>query len=323
MSILMRPARKIILCALLPALLLCCALPARAAKIKVIIDTDVAIGYAGHDVDDGLLLLIALNSPELEILGVTAAWGNYTQDKTFAKARELLEAAGRSDVPCFSGAHGPRDLGRETPASRFIAATVLAHPGEVSILMVGTATNVATAIKSGPRVAPAIRQIVSMGGTLAPPGHWPFWAMFDLNYGADVASARTVLMSGARFNMIHSALCMETVMTPRRYRRMTGEAPFLRGLIAKQTKAWYIESLFLSPKPGERGFVPWDVSALCYLMHPEWFHDNWRKGEIDDRGWGKRAVRIYQSGLPADQGDFNAPDRIDQDRFWEWFFSRI
>jgi len=294
-----------------------------AEKVPVIIDTDVAIGYPGHDVDDGLLLLIALNSPELEILGVTTSWGNHTQAKTYAKAREILKAAGRSEIPCLSGASGPQDLGRETPASRFIAETVLAHPGQVYILIVGTTTNVATAIKSEPEVAPAIKEVVSMGGTLAPPGRWPFWAMFDLNYGADVASARTVLMSGVRFNMIHSALCMETIMTPARYKRMTREAPFMRELIAEQTRQWYLESLFLSPKPNERGFVPWDVSALAYLLHPEWFHDNWRRGEIDDKGWGKRSVRIYDQGLPAGRGDFNAPDRIDEARFWEWFFQRI
>ena len=72
--------------------------PASSAPIKVIIDTDPAMGYKYHDVDDGLMLIIALNSPELEILGVTAAWGNHTQDKTFAKAKEILFAAGRKDI---------------------------------------------------------------------------------------------------------------------------------------------------------------------------------------------------------------------------------
>ena len=83
---------------LVTALLVVCllTLPAGEAfstedKIKVIIDTDVAMGYKGHDGDDGLALLIALNSPELEILGGTASWGNHSQDKTYAKAKEILE----------------------------------------------------------------------------------------------------------------------------------------------------------------------------------------------------------------------------------------
>jgi len=307
-------------------LAMACA-PAAAAygeeKIKVIIDTDVAMGYPGHDVDDGLLLLIALNSPELEIVGVTAAWGNYTQDKTYAKAQEILKAADRTDIPCLTGARGPQDFGKQTPASKFIAETVLAQPGEVTILAIGTLTNVATAIMSDPRVAPAIKEVVSMGGTLVPPGHWPFWAMFDLNYGANVKAARAVLMSGVRFNMIHSQLCMQTVMTPARYQRMISEAPFMRELIREQTREWYLQSQVLSPVPFSRGFVPWDVSALAYLLHREWFHDNWRQGEIDNQGWGRNSVVIYEAGLPPDQADFNAPDKIDEEKFWQWFFERI
>jgi inosine-uridine nucleoside N-ribohydrolase len=310
------------LAALLLALPFLCA--HAQSPLKVIIDTDVAMGYPGHDVDDGLLLIIALNSPELEILGVTAAWGNYTQDKTFKKAKEIVAAAGRTDVPCFSGAAGPEDLGRETPASRFIAETVLAHPGEVSIVAVGTLTNVATALLSDPKVAPSIKLISSMGGTQAPPGKWPFWAMIDLNYGADLKSTRTVIESGAPFRSSGSALCFQTIVTPERYHRMVTEAPNMREMIAAQTRLWYRLNMVISPKPSERGFVPWDVTALAGLMHPEWFHDNRVKAELDDKGWGKKTVVIYQSGLPEGQGDFNAPDRIvSPEAFWEWFFQRI
>jgi len=136
---------------------------ARAGEcIPVILDTDVAMGYPGHDIDDGLMLLIAVNSPELDILGVTTAWGNHVQEKTCAKAKEIVslatEEAGREGIPVLCGADGPGWLGRETPASRFIAETVKARPGEVSIVAAGTLTNVATAIASDPDAAPAVKQ---------------------------------------------------------------------------------------------------------------------------------------------------------------------
>jgi inosine-uridine nucleoside N-ribohydrolase len=292
-------------------------------RIKVIIDTDVAMGYPRHDVDDGLLLLIALNSPELEILGVTASWGNHDQKHTYAKAREILAAAGRRDIPCFSGADGYKDLGRQTPASRFIAETVLKHPGEVSLLVVGAQTNIATAIMSDPEVAPAIKQVVCMGGTLAPPGRWPFWAVFDLNFGANVAAVRTVMDSGVPMHIAHSALCLQTMVTPARYKRMVNEAPFMRELLAEQTRSWYRQSLVMSPTLKERGFAPWDVTALALLVHPEWFEHNRVRGEVDNKGWGYKTLRVYEEGLPEGQGDFNAPRRVDEDKFWEWFFERI
>ncbi len=56
--------------------------PALQAREKVIIDTDPAIGYPLRDVDDGLAMAIGLNSPELEIVGITTIYGNHTQDKT-------------------------------------------------------------------------------------------------------------------------------------------------------------------------------------------------------------------------------------------------
>lgn len=300
------------------------ASPLRAQqKIPVIIDTDPAMGVPFHDVDDGLMLIVALNSPELEILGVTAAWGNDRQAVTYEKAKEILAAAGRGDVPCFAGARSPRDLGRETPASKFIAATVLGRPGKVVILAVGTLTNVATAIKSDPQVAPAIQRIVSMGGTLAPPGRWPLGAMLDLNYGADVNSAKIVIESGTPFFMIHSALCRQVLMSPEKYQRMVSTAPNLRELIARQCRNWHLLNNLGVQVPGRPGFVPWDVVALAYLLHPEWFHDNWVRAEMDDSGFGRKTVVVRRQGLAPGSG-IDAPDQITApDKFWEWFFERI
>jgi len=293
-------------------------------KIKVIIDTDVAMGYKFHDVDDGLMLLIALNSPELDILGITASWGNHNQDKTYAKAQEIIEITGRTEIPVFRGASGPKDRGVETPASRFIADTVLAHPGEVTLLVVGTQTNIATAMINDPEITPAIKQVVAMGGTLAPPGKWPYWARLDLNFGADIKSAQHVLQSGVPFHDVHSALCLQTVITPDIYERMIAEAPYQREVLEEQTRFWFKLRFFVGPAPGVEGVVPWDVSALAYLMRPEWFEDNWRKGEIDGKGWGKKTVVIYESDLAPEDADFNAPNpTIDEDAFWEWFFERI
>ncbi len=301
------------------------AFPTTASdKIKVIIDMDIAMGYKGHDVDDGLMILIALNSPELEILGITTSWGNHDQEHTYAKAKEILRLTGREDIPCKRGADGYRDLGKATPASEFIAETVLAHPGEVTLLVVGTQTNVATAMMRRPEIVPAIKQVVAMGGTLAPPGKWPYWAILDLNFGANVKAARHVLMSGVPFHVAHSKLCIETVITTERYQRMVETAPFHREILAEQTASWFKLRLLVGPAPGIEGVVPWDVTALAYLMHPEWFEDNWRRGEIDNKGWGYKTVRVYESGLTPETGDFNAPARLlDHDAFWEWFFERI
>ncbi len=66
----------------------------------VILDCD-----PGHD--DAIALLLALASPELELLGVTTVAGNQTLAKTTANALRVLEFAGRADVPVAAGAERP------------------------------------------------------------------------------------------------------------------------------------------------------------------------------------------------------------------------
>ena len=70
------------------------------ARQKIIIDTD-----PGQD--DAVAILLALGSPELEILGITAVAGNVPLTLTEKNARKICELAGRPDVKVFAGAVRP------------------------------------------------------------------------------------------------------------------------------------------------------------------------------------------------------------------------
>ena len=71
---------------------------------KIIIDTDPAMGVFGRDVDDALAIALALNSPEIEVLGLTVTYGNTSLPRAVRSARRLLRAAGREDIPVLPGA---------------------------------------------------------------------------------------------------------------------------------------------------------------------------------------------------------------------------
>ena len=75
---------------------------------KVILDMDVGV-------DDSLAILLALRSPELEILGITAVAGNAPLENTANNVLRVLEAAGRTEIPVARGAAGP--LTREPEAA--------------------------------------------------------------------------------------------------------------------------------------------------------------------------------------------------------------
>jgi len=66
----------------------------------IIIDCD-----PGHD--DAIALLLAIASPEVELIGVTTVAGNTTLDKTTNNALRILELGGRSDIPVYRGADRP------------------------------------------------------------------------------------------------------------------------------------------------------------------------------------------------------------------------
>src|SRR5437588_12621712 len=74
-----------------------------AQQQKIIFDTD----FVMPPQDDGMALLFALNSPELQILGITTVAGNKNVERATADALKVLEVAGRTEIPVFKGAARP------------------------------------------------------------------------------------------------------------------------------------------------------------------------------------------------------------------------
>ena len=66
----------------------------------IIIDTD-----PGQD--DALAILLALASPEVDVLAITSVAGNVPQPLVTDNARALLELAGRTDIPVYRGCERP------------------------------------------------------------------------------------------------------------------------------------------------------------------------------------------------------------------------
>ena len=160
----------------------------------LIMDVDTGI-------DDMIALLIAATSPELNLRGVTCVAGNVEIHHVARNTGKLLRMVGRGDVPVSIGAarplqrrlrtapdtHGPtgtgfvelrgedRQLGTTEytaiPASRYLAAHVSRHPGEMTILALGPLTNLAAAVQHGTDLASGARDVVWMGGTLEERGN--------------------------------------------------------------------------------------------------------------------------------------------------------
>jgi uridine nucleosidase len=204
--------------------------PYKSMPHKILFDTDPGV-------DDAMALLFALQSPELEVAGVTTVYGNAEVEQTTLNALRVLEVAGRTDVPVASGAarplvrpyrgkrghiHGEDALGNtflppptghplDLPAAEYIIRTALAHPGEITLVAVGPLTNLALAARLEPRVVPAVRQVVIMGGAAFVPGNAS--PVAEANIFNDPEAASIVFAAGWPLTMVGLDVTMRTVMT--------------------------------------------------------------------------------------------------------------
>jgi inosine-uridine nucleoside N-ribohydrolase len=90
-------------------LLLATILPGASPRRKVIINEDAA-GPGGSNIQTILLLI---QSPEVEVLGITVVSGDQWRDEEIAHTLRVLEIIGRTDIPVMSGAALPLVRTRE------------------------------------------------------------------------------------------------------------------------------------------------------------------------------------------------------------------
>jgi inosine-uridine nucleoside N-ribohydrolase len=207
-------------------LVLTAALPAAAQPPqKIIFDTD----FAFPPQDDAMALFFVLNSPELDILGITTVAGNQSVNVATADVLKILEVTSRTEIPVYQGAAAPllhkgtawdtkrhggwyaNEPARQPPggfaatkklesqgAVDYLVQTVMKNPGQVTILAIGPLTNIAMAMRMEPRFAGNVKQLVIMGGAIAslPDGGGNHTPNAEFNFYVDPEAAQIALRSG-------------------------------------------------------------------------------------------------------------------------------
>ena len=186
---------------------------------SLIIDTD-----PGQD--DAVAILLALASPEINLLGITTVAGNVPLALTQENARKICDLAGRTDMQVFAGldrplvrplvtaehVHGRTGLDGpvlpdpETPlqeqhAVDYIIDTLRREPaGSVTLAPIGPLSNIAMAMQRAPDIIPRIRQIILMGGAYFEVGNITPAAEFNIY--VDPHAAQVVFASGVPVTMM-------------------------------------------------------------------------------------------------------------------------
>ena len=252
---------------------------------KVIIDTDPGT-------DDALALIMAMNSPNLEILGLTTVGGNATLADTTRNTLRLLKHLCRADIPVYQGAawpilgkfhygyyyHGSAALGVRLPspkrrprtqrAADYIVERARANRGDLTVLALGPLTNIAAAIAKEPRIADWVSEIVIMGGAVSVPGNVTPYAEF--NTYNDPEAARIVLSSGVRATLVGLDVCDQVYVQE--------DDRWVQGQSESAKLAWRILANWFASRSNAERYSLCDPLAVVAALQPKLF--SFRQAEV-------------------------------------------
>ena len=265
---------------------------------KIIIDTD-----PGQD--DAVAILLALASPEIEVLGLTCVAGNVPLALTAKNARIICELAGRPDLPVYAGCDRPlkRDLvtaehvhGKtgldgialpdptmplaEGHAVDFLIETLRREPaGSVTLCPIGPLTNIATALHRAPEIAGRIRQIVLMGGAYFQVGNITPAAEFNIY--VDPEAADIVFRSGIPLVVMPLDVTHKALTTRARIEAFRALGTRVGEAVASWTDFF---ERFDMEKYGSEGAPLHDPCTIAWLLRPDLFAGREINVEIELHG---------------------------------------
>lgn len=268
------------------ALLLASLCAAQSSPEKIIIDTDI-----GDDIDDAFAVALALRSPELQILGISTAFGD-TELRAKLTDR-LLGEAGRQDIPVATGiptstkspftqrgyAEGGQFAKPSHPRSiDFIIEQIRRHPNQITLVAIGPLVNVGALIDKDADTFRKLRRVVLMGGSIyrrygdmgyAPPrGPEPEW-----NIKNDIPSAQKLFAAGVPIFMMpldSTQLKLDEVKRPLIFQAGTP----LTDALTLLYQQW-----------GQQTPTLFDVMTLAYILNPKLCPVTPMHITVDDQGF--------------------------------------
>ncbi len=249
--------------------------------------------------DDAVALLLALHSPELDLLAVTTTHGNVALQSTTRNALELLSFAGHAHIPVYAGAEGPLVRppvyapeihgrgglggvtlpetegqgvsGQPQPLHAALALLELADRAgdSLSICATGPLSNLALAERLRPGFLKGLREVVVMGGSIEVGalklGNVTPHAEF--NAYADPHALRVVLESGANVVLFGLNLTRQVRVTRERESALHALGTAAASLTASMLGGY----LDMIERRDQKIGALHDPCTVAYLIRPELF----------------------------------------------------
>jgi uridine nucleosidase len=312
-------------------------------KHKIILDTDPGI-------DDAMALLLAFASPEIEVLGLTTVFGNSTVESTTVNALNLLNFVGRTDIPVAQGAdqpmvlprgrtgefvHGDDGMGNlgwyrinnpsqkpaDMHAAQFIVETIMAHPGEITLVPVGPMTNVGLALQLEPRIAKNVHKVVLMGGNVTDLGNVS--PLAEANIHNDPHAAALVFSADWDLTMagldVTQAVRMDQQFFDDLGKSSNAFGKFVASIVPHYQHFHHVRYGYTNGETNTH-----DPTAIAYLIDPTLF-EGVRCGVVVPTEGYARGVTIAdrRNAFYTDQPKTNCLIKVDAARFLKMFKQRL
>lgn len=301
--------------------------------MPVVLDCD-----PGHD--DAIALLLALASPEVELLGVTTTYGNQTLEKTTANALRVLELVGRTDVPVAAGAKRPLERGLVVAAHvhgesgldgpvlpepltapvsddavEFLARRMRTASRPVTLLATGPLTNIARYLDA--HGSDGVERIVLMGGAIAEGNFTP---AAEFNVWCDPEAAQRVFRSRLDVTMVGLDVTHRAILGPpeeERLRALGRVGAFVADLNVFFTR--YHRETY-----GWDGAPIHDAVAVAHVIRPGLVETRLRNVEIElesELCRGRTVVDLWKRTDRAPNA--HVAIGLDRDAFFDLLVERI
>ena len=295
------------------------------ARPRVLIDTDPGV-------DDAVAILLALASPEIEVVGIVAVAGNVPLDKTALNARRLLSLANRHDIPVVAGCATPLsepvhedsvvhghdglgDLSWDEPdvaldardGIDFIAELI--HEGPLTIVAIGPLTNLAVLLQRYPGIESGVEHLVIMGGASFEGNVTP---AAEFNIWVDPEAARQVFAASWRITLMPLDLTRQAYLTDDDLREFRSLGSQVGQRVADMLEPY---AQFHDRWYGNRNVVMHDAMAVYELLDPKAIEKQGVSLAVETGGVHSRGATFVDRRRVHAESHVRVGVGVDNDRF--------
>lgn len=244
-------------------------------KRKVWIDTDLAVGMKREarnrdgysDVDDGYAILQLLQSEKIQVLALSAVFGNTNLENAYDLCQHMSKHYASYEIPVYKGATEAIKL-EQVQSNEAVEAMASALKTEkFSILAIGPATNVGLLLLKYPELAPQIEEVILVAGRRTPKDYFtignPGRNAWDLNFDLDNDAFRLVFEKRLKITLCPYEISKKVWVKKEDLLSLAQKSAGARWL-SKHSEPWLSQWIDL----GADGFNPFDVLASHYLLEP-------------------------------------------------------